>query len=194
MQEKITTPATFETVWAALDRVTELQEEGKKSFEEFKMFMQENEAKYERRMKLMEKTMGSWGNNYGSFAEEYFFNCFEEGQQTFFGEHFDDIERNYKSARKNIKDEYDIVLFNEKSVGIIEIKFKAHKDDIAQVLRKAETFRFIYPDYEKHKVYLGLASMSFYPDVEEACIKEGIAIIKQVGDTVVINDDNLKVF
>jgi len=36
--------------------------------------------------------------------------------------------------------------------------------------------------------------MSFYPELEEECIEKGIAIIKQVGDTVVINDENLKVY
>ena len=36
--------------------------------------------------------------------------------------------------------------------------------------------------------------MVFYPELEQACISEGIAIIKQVGDTVVINDKHLKVF
>jgi len=36
--------------------------------------------------------------------------------------------------------------------------------------------------------------MSFYPELEQACIEQGIAVIKQVGDTVVINDAHLKVF
>ena len=36
--------------------------------------------------------------------------------------------------------------------------------------------------------------MSFYPKLEEECIKQGIAIIKQIGDPVVIDDEHLKVF
>jgi hypothetical protein len=36
--------------------------------------------------------------------------------------------------------------------------------------------------------------MSFYPELEQKCINEGIAVIKQVGDTVVINDTNLKAY
>jgi hypothetical protein len=36
--------------------------------------------------------------------------------------------------------------------------------------------------------------MAFYPELEEECKKEGIAIIKQVGDTVTINYEHLKVF
>jgi len=36
--------------------------------------------------------------------------------------------------------------------------------------------------------------MSFYEELEVECKKAGIAIVKQVGDMVVINDENLKVF
>jgi hypothetical protein len=36
--------------------------------------------------------------------------------------------------------------------------------------------------------------MSFYLELEQECTKQGIAIIKQVGDTVVINDAHLKTF
>jgi hypothetical protein len=36
--------------------------------------------------------------------------------------------------------------------------------------------------------------MSFYPELEQECISEGIAVIKQIGDTVVINDEHLKIF
>jgi len=36
--------------------------------------------------------------------------------------------------------------------------------------------------------------MSFYDDLEKKCANEGIAVIKQVGDNVVIIDDRLKIF
>jgi hypothetical protein len=85
-------------------------------------------------------------------------------------------------------------LVNGKSVGIIEVKFKAHENDIPKVLKKAQTFRVNFPEYENHQVYLGLATLSFYDELENACKDAGIAIIKQVGDTVVIADEHLKVF
>jgi len=173
----------------------------KQGFAETRELMRENEKKaekdhanYERRMKNMEKTMGSWTNSHGSFAEEYFFNSFEEGEQTFFGEKFDEIDRNLKWKRDGLKDEYDIVMFNSTSVAIVEVKYKAHKNDIPTVLKKAETFRILYPHYKDLKIYLALASMSFYEELEQECILQGIAVIKQVGDTVVIHDEHLKTF
>jgi len=154
----------------------------------------ESERQYDRRMKKIEELMGSWANNQGCFAEEYFFNSFEIGEQNFLGEHFDEIEKNVKGIKKNFKDEYDIVLINGKSVGIIEVKYKAHTNDISKVLRKATTFRVNFPEYECHQIYLGLATMAFHPELEQECMAHGIAIIKQVGDMVVIRDEHLKVF
>ena len=148
----------------------------------------------DRRMKEIQKRVGSWDNNHGTFAEEYFFNSFENGEKNFFGENFDIISKRVTSYWKGLKDEYDIVLYNHASVAIIEVKYTAHVNDIPKVLKKAETFRVLFPQYKDFKIYLGLASMSFYQELEDECIKQGIAVIKQVGDNVVINDKHLKVF
>jgi len=156
--------------------------------------LKESSANFDRRMKKLEELTGSWANNHGTFAEEYFFNSFENGRQNFFGEKFDKIEKNVKPLDAKIKDEYDIVFINGKSVAIIEVKYKAHERNIPQVIKKAETFRVNYPDYANHQIYLGLASMSFYPELEQACVEQGIAVVKQVGDAVVFNDAHLKVF
>jgi len=41
---------------------------------------------------------------------------------------------------------------------------------------------------------LGLASFVFDEAVEKECRENGIAVIKQVGDSVVVYDENLKTF
>jgi hypothetical protein len=138
--------------------------------------------------------VGGIGNSNGDFAEDYFYNSFKSGQKTFFGEKFDDIERKVKGIKVGSKAEYDIVLLNGKTVGIIEVKYKGKLEYISKVLKKAETFRLNYPYYANHQIYLALASMSFEDEVEDKCIKEGIAVVKQIGDTVVINDKNLTAF
>ena len=184
----------------------ENERNSKKVFAEMRRQFNETNAKrdrewdkYERRMKNMEERLGSWSKSSGSFAEEYFINSFEDRHHNFFGEQFDDMEYclKPKSVKVNdvkLQDEYDIVLYNHSSVAIIEVKFKAHENDVPKTLKKAETFRILCPDYKDFKIYLGLASMSFYPELEQMCTDQGIAIIKQVGDSVVINDAHLKVF
>jgi len=191
-------PATQESVWAAFRETDRLLKESSADFDrrmkELKEMSGQSSADFDRRIKKLEEITGGISNNQGFFAEEYFFNSFEKGKQSFFGEKFDDIEKNVKGIKPGFKDEYDILLINGKSIGVVEVKYKAHKNDVPAVLKKAETFRINFPEYAKHQVYLGLATMVFYPDLEEECIQQGIAIIKQVGDTVVINDAHLKVF
>jgi hypothetical protein len=208
MKTQQTVP-TFESVWAAMQEsnrfLTERQAETERflneKFAEVAQLQKETERKaeesradYDRRMQKMEETIGSWANNHGSFAEEYFFNSFEKGQKNFFGKKFDTIRKGVQSTWKNVDGEYDIVLYNADSIAIIEVKFKAHENDIKKVLKKAETFKILYPYYKDFKIYLGLASMSFYSELELACIDKGIAVIKQVGDMVVIIDEGLKAY
>ena len=194
--------ATFESVWAGFketERLLKVSSENfdrwlKESSEASERDRKKSNEDFDRRFKKIEKTLGSWANNQGEFAEEYFFNSFENGKQNFFGETFDRIEKNFKGVKEGIRDEYDLILINGKSVGIIEVKYKAHLNDIPDVLRKAYTFRKIFSDFANHQVYLGLASLSFYPELEEECVNEGIAVIKQVGESVVVNDEHLKIF
>jgi hypothetical protein len=178
-----TQPATPEIVWAML------QENARQ--------MQETDRKLEKTIQGLDKLQdryGSMSNNIGSFAEEYFYNSIEKGGVNFFGKKFDDIEKNVKQIWKKLKDEYDIVLYNDDSLAIIEVKFKANINDIKKILKKAETFKILFPNYIDYKIYLGLASMSFNEDVEKECKNKGVAIIKQEGDTVIIIDKHLKTF
>ena len=196
-------PPTFESVWAALQETDRVLS---KKFDKTRRYIQasakkakEDQAAFEKRWekselktKKLEELMGSWANNQGRFAEEYFSNSFKKGKKNFFGEKFNKMSDHVKGIES--EDEYDILLINGKSVGIIEVKFKAHVNDIPKILNKTTTFRINFPKYENHQVYLGLATMAFYPELEQECINQGIAIIKQVGDNVVINDAHLKVF
>ena len=160
----------------------------------FKQEMAASRAEFDKRMKELSEQIGGMSKSDGLFAEEYFFNSFEQGHQTFFGEEFEDIKRNVPSMVVGFKDEYDIVMLNGKSVGIVEVKYRARLDDIPKIINKANTFRGNFPNYQNHRVYLALATMIFNKRLEDECIKNGIAIVKQMGDTVVINDKHLKIY
>ena len=142
-------------------------------------------------IKELGKNIGGISKSNGDFAEEYFFSAFEKGKQNFFGEKFDVIEKNVKGWKKGFRDEYDILLVNGKTVGIVEVKYNADKENLPRVLNKANTFRSNFPEYKKHKVYIGLASLVFDDKLEQDCIKKGIAVIKQVGKKVIINDKKM---
>ena len=158
--------------------------------------MAESRAEFDRRMKNLDDMIGGVSNSNGMFAEEFFFNALDMGDRQFFGEHFDDcyslVKRYNKSNQK--RSEHDILLVNGKSLAIVEVKYKARKEDVQKIINKIPDFRLLFPEYKGHRIFLGLAAMSFDKGVEEESDKAGIAIVKQVGDTVVINDEHLKTF
>lgn len=178
------TPTTPDVVWKALKELIASQKETDKQMKET-----------DRQIKELKETINGISKSNGMFAEEYFLNSFENGKHTFFGEKFDEIIPNLKTGlNEKIKDEYDIVLVNGSFVGIIEVKYKGRLDDIPKIISKAQTFRVNYPKYQNHHIYLALATMIFNKRLEDECKKEGIAIVKQVGNTVVINEEYLKVY
>jgi len=129
------------------------------------------------------------GHSNGEFAEEYFYNSLKKKME-FAGVHFDDISTDFKLLRKNqdgrrIEDQFDIVMLNGEAAAIIEIKYKARKDDPKQIVnRKVSNFRFLFPDYAKLKIYLGLAAFSFEESAEIEAKELGIGLLRQVGETV----------
>jgi hypothetical protein len=192
------TPLTEESIWALFreaDRQRkEAEEKSNREMVEYRKSIAESDAKFDKQIKQINASIGGISNNTGYFAEEYFFNSFENGQKNFFGEKFDEIARNVYGFEYGYRDKYDILLVNGKSIGLIEVKYKGRKEDIPTIVNKALTFRVNYPKYQNHQVYLALAAMIFNQEVEQECMSTGIAIVKQVGDTVVINDTNLKIF
>jgi len=210
-------PATFESVWAALqetDRIlTEkfaesdrLRKENERmlneKFAETDRFLNKNAAEAEQRLKILEqslkettKLIGGIANSNGDVAESYFVNSFAKHLH-FAGQDFDSHSSNLvKSVKKlNLSDQYDLVLYNCTSVVIIEIKYKVKKENVQQALKKAKTFKQLFPEYANYNLYLGLAGLDVEIAAEKEALSQGIAIIKQVGDNMVIHDKDLKVF
>jgi hypothetical protein len=112
----------------------------------------------------------------------------------FAGQKIDSLSPNLTRDSKKLKGEYDLVLYNCTFIVIIEIKYKARIKDIDELLQKAPIFKQLYPEYAHYDLYLGLAALRINTDVENASKGKGIAVIKQMGENMVINDAHLKVF
>jgi len=162
-------------------------EEYDRKVKEINLQMQENA----RTINEINKAIGTIGNNNGDFAEEYFQSAFQKNPQLN-GETYNKVATNMKP--KGFDDEYDIFLSNNNSVAIIEVKYSVRKNDIGELLQKANNFRKFQPRYKNRKLYLGIASLSFRKITEKHIMEQGIAVIKQVGDKMVVYDKNLKVF
>ena len=153
-------------------------------------------AELSNQIKDMKEMIGGVSNSNGMVAEEFFINTIEKGDRNIFGEHFTDcysLVRRYNKEKK-LRSEQDIILVNGEAVALVEVKYKAQKADIQKIINRLPNFRALHPEYKTHRIYLGLAAMAFDNGVERESEKAGIAIVKQVGNTFVINDENMTVF
>jgi hypothetical protein len=146
-------------------------------------------------IKDLGKQIGGVSNSNGDVAESYFINSFENNLH-FAGQDYDSFMSNLRKKNKkiNLQGEYDLVLYNCSSIAIIEIKYNAEKEDVKQAIKKPDTFKKLFPEYKDYAIYLGLAGLHIDERAEKEAIKQGIGVIKQVGDNMVINDAHLKVF
>jgi Holliday junction resolvase-like predicted endonuclease len=146
------------------------------------------------RMKKLQQMVGGISNNNGEFAEEYFANALEE-KKVFAGVQFDDFDRKVKARMGNLRDEFDIVLYNGDAVAIIEVKYKVHLNDVEKmVTQKVPNFRALFPYYANHKIYLGIGSLAFYDDVITKAKELGIGILRQKGETIEAEPGTVKAY
>jgi len=179
-------------------RFKESERKSKEESKKLKQFLDKVGEQVERTSRIVEETtrqIGGISNSNGDIAESYFINSFEK-KPHFAGQDYDHFSSNLrkKSKKLNLQGEYDLVMYNCASVAIIEIKYKAKKEDIEPLLLKAQTFKQLFPEYANCALYLGLAGLHVNTAAEKEAIKQGIAVVKQVGENMVINDAHLKVF
>ena len=158
---------------------------------------QADQAAYEKRQARLDiqmaetnKKINGISDSNGLFAEEFFFNTLSEKKE-FAGIHFDEVEDDIAHTQKQpgggkrLKDQIDILMTNAASVAVIEVKYRARKDDVETLAgRKLRNFKILFPEYNGLKVYLGLAALAFEDDVVEEARKYGVGLLQQVGDTV----------
>ena len=192
------TPATPEKVWEILmENSRQIAESNAKFDREMAASRAEYDkrsAELDRRIKEVNDSVNGISKSNGMFAEEFFFTTIEEGEKKIFGEQFDECFSLQKRKNKahQLKGEQDIILSSNEAVAFVEVKYRARKEDAEKIIAKLPNLRILYPQHNLKRIYLGIAALSFDMDVETACNKNGIAIVKQVGDTVVVNDEYLK--
>lgn len=148
-------------------------------------------AKTDAQLAKTDAKLWGLGLNIGLAAEEIFYDVLKENL-VIGNVKFESIERNVKSSYKKTQDEFDIVLYNGDSIGIVEIKHKVHPNDLETLKnKKTENFRTLFPMYKDYKIYLALGGMSIPEEVQISAAESGIAILKPKGNVAQIISKNL---
>ena len=151
-------------------------------------------AKTDAKLDRIATLVGNIANNQGDSAEEFFYRSLI-AEPNLGKVHFDTIYRNLPANKKGLEDEFDIVLVNETSIAIVEVKHKAHPKLIEHMLaKKIPNFRTLFPYYQELKLYGVIASMVSNHKLIEKAKEAGLFFLTQQGNHVVLVNDKAKIF
>lgn len=137
----------------------------------------------DRKLEKIARMIGGVSKNQGDIAEDFFYNSLIKDNHL--GSlAFDDITKNMEKHRGKIQEEYDIFLTNGESIAIIEVKYKAHLEDINKLTRKFNNFKKLFPIYQDYKLYGAMASFYFNQDTKDELLNQGYFVIERRGDLV----------
>ena len=150
-------------------------------------------AKTDAQLAKTERILSGIGINLGHVAEESFSHSLQKNKKLG-NVQFDAVALQLKGHKGKVQDEFDVVMYNGNSVGLVEIKHKVHPSDVEQLIsRKLPNFRALFPKFADSDFYLGIAGMSIPQEVAALAENEGIAVLRQVGDVLSMNE-NLRKF
>lgn len=140
-----------------------------------------------------EKRLGSIGQNQGDITEEYFYNSL--CSKPVLGDlQFDRVTPNLIVGKRGKQSEFDLVLTNGNCIALIEVKQKAHINDLKQVEAQIKKYRELCPEYKDFKLYGGIAGFSVPPDVVKAAHERGLFVLKRSGGVFTVDTERMQSF
>jgi len=174
------------------EQLKKTDEQLKKTDEQLKK-TDEQLNKTDKKLDRIAKLVGAISNNQGDVAEEYFVNSLRNRLDDFLGMSFDILQRNFIiQAKKGFSEEYDILLVNGSVAVVIEVKYKAHLNDVKKLPRKIEVLKSS-PLYKNYKIYAGIAAFHISSDAKNEALKRGYFVLERKGDIIETSSSKLKV-
>ncbi|MCL2039098.1 MAG: hypothetical protein FWG85_01555 [Bacteroidetes bacterium] len=177
-------------------QIKEMSAAADKRSAETDRMIKENSAETNKKIKELTRNIGGIAEGNGKMAEQMIYNSLER-EMKFAGIEFYDIERNKHKKIKslNLEGEYDIVLTNGDTTGIIETKYQVRKKDILKLITtQVENFRKLFKEYENYKIILGVGGIFFDADAEKEAKEKGIAVIKVTTENVEYFTEGIRIY
>jgi len=175
-----------EDIWAILHEIAKGQKENASEIVQLRESQKKTDAQIAETNDTLKRIGIDFGNmkkNQGFVAEEFFYNSLIEDAHL--GQiHFDDITKNMEKHRGKIQEEYDIVMTNGDAIGIVEVKYKAHENDLNKLERKMRNFKKLFPIYAHYKLYGAIASFHFYDEAKQTALERGFFVLQRSGNVI----------
>ncbi len=101
------------------------------------------------------------------------------------GVRFDYIDKNITRSRGGLQDTFDLLLVNGRTVYVIDVRCKAHEEDLRRLLDvKAVNFPRLFPEHAGRERRLGLAAFHFHEDLVRIALERGVTVLQRKGDVI----------
>jgi len=127
--------------------------------------------------------LGNVTHNQGDVAEEFFFNSLVD-EPRLGSVYFDEITMNMHRRIGSVREEFDLLLTNGDTIAIVEVKYKAHTNDLNQLDRKMGNFKLLFPMYKDYKLHGALASFYINDDTKKETLERGYFVLQRSGNLI----------
>lgn len=158
--------------------------------------------KITKKLDRLDVLIGNESNSRGNITEEFtlknIYNSQEDIVEEFFFQNFiknpvlgnitfNSVSRNLNNHRGDLHEEYDLVLANSDTVAVIEIKAKAHVNDLEQMInQKMLNFPKLFKLYKDYHYYAGVATLVTNDVLIKKAQELGLFLLTQQGDHTAI--------
>jgi len=210
MKEKLTFEERFDKLMSSIEesneksnkeheKVMKAHEKAMKEIAEIRAMQKENEMESKKlrdSIKETNRNINGISSSNGYIVEDAIYTAVKK-DMTFADVEFYDVFRNLNKHKKTInkKGEYDIVLVNCELLAILEAKYKVNEEDVEKLATsQIEKFRLLFPEYQNHKIILGIGGMGFEGDSFDKAKQLGIIPIRVFGEDIEYNTEGMKMF
>jgi hypothetical protein len=183
---------TADDVWRLLGELVEAQKETERRFQETERLLKEQSRETERLLKeqsqRVDKQLGKLGNRLGEFVEWQI----RPAAVRFFKERGLDVHELHSGVSAQRPEggiEIDLLVVNSTEAVLIEVKSKLTQNDVDEHIERLEKFKRLIPTYRNHKALGAVAGMVVPKDIAIYAYRQGLFVIAQSGENVVILND-----
>ena len=141
-------------------------------------------AKTDAKLNKLAEMYSDDGPSLREVAKEFFYNGLE-ADPVLGGVRFDYICSIGTRSHAGISDYFDLLLVNGREVFVVEVKHKAHENDLERLLgEKAPNFRHLFPEHAGRRQRLALATFHIHDDLKKSALARGVTVLQRRGDVI----------
>ena len=179
-------PATFETVWASLQELAEMQKETERRMKETDRLIDKMARDADRRMNEMRGWLDNrWGDFMESLVEGDLVPLLQSRNIL-----VDRLHPSPHGKRNGENFEFDIVAINGEQVVVVEVKTTLRPEDVKHFLKKLVKYTYYEPEHKGKTIYGAVAYLKASDEATTRATRHGLFVIRATGDSAsIVNDE-----